>query len=37
MANYLSRYLIGELLQILEENVRMPKFIRIVLYSKKRI
>src|SRR6266498_3966112 len=37
MADYLSRYPVGELLQMLEENVRMPKFVGVVLYNKKRI
>ena len=37
MADYLSRYPIGELLQMLEENVRMSKFVRVVLYNKKGI
>ncbi len=37
MADYLSRYPVGELLQMLEEDVRMPRFIGIVLYNKKGI
>ncbi len=37
MADYLSRYLVKESLQMLEKNVRMPKFIEIVLYTKKGI
>jgi len=37
MANYLSRYPVGELLQMLEEDVRMPKFVEVVLYNKKEI
>ncbi len=37
MVDYLSRYLVGEPLQIFEEDVRMPKFIGIVLYTKKEI
>ncbi len=33
MMDYLSRYPIGEPLQMLEEDVRMPKFIGVVLYK----
>ena len=37
MADYLSRYPIKELLQMLEEDVRMPRFVGVVLYNKKGI
>ena len=37
MADYLLRYLVRELLQMLEEDVRMSKFVRVVLYTKKRV
>ena len=37
MADYLLRYLVGESLQILEEDIRMPKFVGVVLYIKKGI
>ena len=37
MADYLSRYSVGKLLQMLEEDVRMSKFIGVVLYTKKGI
>jgi len=37
MADYLSRYLVGEPLQILEKDIKMPKFVGVVLYIKKEI
>ncbi len=37
MADYLFRYLVGEILQMLEEDIRMSKFIGVVLYIKKDI
>ena len=37
MADYLSRYPVGEPLQMLKEDVRMPKFVGVVLYNKKGI
>jgi len=37
MADYLSRYPIGESLQMLEEDVQMPKFVRVILYTKKGV
>jgi len=37
MADYLSRYLVKEPLQMLEEDIKMLKFIRVVLYTKKGI
>jgi len=37
MADYLSRYPIGEPLQMLEEDIRISKFIRVILYTKKEI
>ncbi len=37
MVDYLSRYLVRESLQMLEENVRKPKFIGVILYTKKEI
>src|SRR6266542_4113560 len=35
MADYLLRYPVGEPLQMLEKDVRMSKFVRIVLYNRK--
>src|SRR6266498_5409372 len=35
MINYLSKYLIRNPLQMLEENIRMLKFVEIALYTKK--
>jgi len=37
MADYLLKYLMEESLQMLKENIKMPKFIGVVLYIKKRI
>ena len=37
MADYLLRYPVGEPLQMLEKDVRMSKFIGVVLYNKKGI
>jgi len=37
MADYLLRYLIRKLLQMLKKDIRMPKFVRVILYIKKRI
>jgi len=37
MADYLSKYPVGKSLQMLKEDIRMFKFMRIVLYTKKRI
>ncbi len=37
MANYLLRYSVGELLQMLKEDIRMFKFIGVVLYNKKGV
>jgi len=37
MADYLLRYPVGEPLQMLEEDIRMPKFVGVVLYNKKEI
>ncbi len=37
MADYLSRYPIGELLQMLKEDVHKSRFIEVVLYIKKSI
>ncbi len=37
MADYLLRYLVRELLQMLEEDVRTPKYVKVVLYNKKGI
>ncbi len=37
IADYLLRYLVGKLLQMLKEDVRMPKFIEVILYTKKGV
>ena len=37
MADYFLRYPVEESLTILEEDIRIPKFVRIVLYTKKGI
>ncbi len=37
MVDYLSRYLVEKSLQILKEDIRMSKFIEVVLYTKKEI
>ncbi len=37
MADYLLRYPVGKLLQMLEEDVRIPKFVGVVLNNRKGI
>ncbi len=37
IADYLLRYLVGKSLQILEKDIRMSKFVGVVLYIKKGI
>ncbi len=37
IVNYLFRYPIGKPLQMLKEDVRMPKFMEVVLYIKKGV
>ena len=37
MTDYFLRYLVKESLTILEEDIRMTKFVRVVLYTKKGI
>src|SRR6266540_3410741 len=37
MADYLSRYPVRKLLQMIKEDVRIPKFVEVVLYNKKGI